>query len=217
MNPKDLAARLASALRRKDQDPNIELAIELANGREETCVEELFRLLDTGPKKQRHDALKVLYEVAQREPDLVLPFLERLLDGLASRDNRILWGTLYALSALVELAPEPLMEHLPRILDASARSTVIAKDKTMLILVGLAADERFHQAVLPELLAHVEAAATNQFPTYAERAAEVLLPPELPRLIALIEAHEGLDAHPAKRRRMDTLLRRIQRQRTMPT
>lgn len=205
----NLARRLASAQRRKDQHPNIDLAIELVDGWDEDAVTELFALLDAGPKKQRHDALKVLYEIGIRAPELLLPHFDELIDALDTRDNRILWGCIYALRSLVDQAREQLMACLPLILDAAERSTIIARDKAMYILVALASDERYHDAVTPLMLRHIETAATNQFPTYAERAEPTLRPEEAPLLIAIIEAHDGLEAHPAKRRRMDKLLRRL--------
>ncbi|MCP4810500.1 MAG: hypothetical protein GY884_34635, partial [Proteobacteria bacterium] len=181
-----IADRLASALARKDQHPNIDLAVELVDSWDEDALVELFALFDAGTKPQRHDAIKVIYEVGSRAPELLLPHFDDLVDALMERDNRILWGTVCALRTLIDHALPLLAEHLPLILDAAARSTVIAKDKTVHILVALASDERYRDAAVPELLRLVEEAATNQFPTYAERAATCLREDEWPRLVALI-------------------------------
>jgi hypothetical protein len=205
-----IAHRLAGKRTPRTEEPNIRLAEDVCAKGDIDAVAELGELLDAGRKKQRHDALKVLYEIGLRKPELVVPQLENLIDQLDGRDNRILWGTIYALSTIAQLAPKQLMGFLPVILAASDRATVIAKDKAMLILAELCMQEDSHKAVVPKMLNHVAEAAVNQFPTYAERAEPSLRGPERKRLAKIIRARVDVDEYPAKRKRMDKLLLKLE-------
>lgn len=205
----DVARRLAAATRRKDFQPNVELAIELVDTWDEAAVKQVFELVENGTKRQAHDAIQVAFEIARREPELVQPYFETLIDLLRSSDNRLLWGTLNALSGLVTLEAQRLYAHLDQILDGAARASVIGRDKTLVILTGLMQTPRYKKRVTPLLLAHVKAAAINQFPTYAEAAATCLPDAALPALVKLIHAQRELADYPAKEKRMQRLLVRI--------
>jgi len=205
-----IAHRLASALKRKDQAPNIELAIDIVEAEDCEATRELAELLATGTKSQRHEALKVLYEIGYREPAMLAPHIELLFDELDSSNNRTLWGAMIALSTLVAANPTRIMKGIDQLMDAAERSSVIAKYHMVKILVALAALPRHHNEVMPHLFQMVESAAINQFPTYAERAAEVLIQPsEAKRLITLIEARHFPANHAAKARRMAKLVRSL--------
>ncbi len=202
----DIARRLTAATRRKDFQPNVELAIELVDTWDEAAVQQVFELVENGSKRQAHDAIQVAFEIAQREPELIQPHLDTLIDLLRSRDNRLLWGALYALSGLVAIDAKRLYAHLDQILDGAARASVIGRDKTLVILVGLMRTKRYTKRITPLLLAHVQAAAINQFPTYAEAAATCLPDNALPALVKLIKARRDLAEYPAKQKRMQRLL-----------
>ena len=79
----------------------------------------------------------------------------------------------------------------------------------MPLLAGLATHRRFDRGVLPEMLRHVEQARINQLPTCAERAAPVLRPGYRASLAQIIDARIEIEGQPAKRKRMDMLLRKL--------
>ena len=61
--------KLASALGRNDERPNVELAEVLAARPNAASVTELVELLSTGTVAEQNDAIKVLYELGERKPD----------------------------------------------------------------------------------------------------------------------------------------------------
>lgn len=87
--------KLASALGRNDEQPNVELAEALAARPDAAAVAELAGALATGPTAVSNDAIKVLYELGALKPELVaphaaaghgakaLPILLERLDGAA--------------------------------------------------------------------------------------------------------------------------------------
>ena len=205
-----IAHRLAGNCKPRSEARNIKLAEEICEEDDHEAIAELGVLLDSGRKKQRHDSLKALYEVGLRKPELVLPQLENLFDQLDDRDNRVLWSSIYCLMTITPLVPEKIFNGLPMILAACTRTSIIGQDKTMFLLVELCSREAYHKATVAPMLAHISAAATNQFPTYAERAEPCLRGPERARLAQLIRSRKDLDKYPAKRKKMDKLLQKLE-------
>ncbi len=91
-----LPDQLASALDRRDEQPNIELAKQLAKQTELSGeVLELISIVKHGNKPEQHDAIKVLYELADLKPNAFADKLEFVFDLLKTKDNRVLWGRAY--------------------------------------------------------------------------------------------------------------------------
>lgn len=203
-----IADRLASALDRRDEAPNIALAEEIADKGDTRAVAELMDLLSTGSKALRHDAIKVLYEAGDRNPALIAPHRFAFVRLLETRDNRMLWGALTALAAIAPYDPDALAPHLDAILAAADNGSVIAKDKAMTILLALAATSAHRNTAWPLLLARLEAAAPNQLPMYAEQALPVA-GPEGAALAATLTARLGDMPTPAKRRRVEKVITKL--------
>ena len=178
--------RLATALGRNDERPNVELAEKIAAKGDKTAVKELVAALTTGTTAVQNDAIKVLYETAALWPDLVAPHVSAFIALLNSKNNRTVWGTLQAIETLTPIRAKQVAAALPAILAAADKGSVIAKDKAVGILVRLAA-AGYGEAALPAALARLEDAAPNQFPTYAEQIAAVADAASKPMLMAIIE------------------------------
>lgn len=204
-----IEARLATALERNDEQPNIALAEALARSGNRADIAELAGLLTTGTKPVRHDAIKAFYELGERRPDLISPYLDRLIGLLATKDNRMLWGAMSALAALAPGQAEKLMPHLNQVLDAADRSSVIAKDKCMTILAALNSNARFTGIVTPVILNRLRHAAVNQTPMYAELAASTIAPADIPAFREVIEQRLAAMSFPAKRKRLEKVLKAL--------
>lgn len=201
--------RLASALGRNDERPNIELAEALAASADAAAVAELVAAL-AGPMGVASDAIKVLYELGERRPELVAPYAEEFIALLASKNNRMVWGALAAIATVAALRADSVLAALDAILAAADASTVIAKDKGNAMLVNLAKAGHAAQ-VLPILLSRLGDAAPNQFPTYAEQIAAVVDAGHKPKLIEILEARlPGVEGR-AKRARVEKLLTKLRK------
>lgn len=204
-----IAARLASALGRNDERPNGELAEDLAASGNTEDVAELATLLVTGMKPARHDAIKALYELGERRPELIAPHADIFLDLLSTKDNRMLWGAMSALAALAPAAPEKLAENLDIILAAADCASVIARDKAMILLASLATDPRFEPVAAPRLLQRLGKSAVNQVPMYAELTAPVMHGKNLDKFRQTVMTWHDVLPMPAKKRRLERLLRML--------
>lgn len=202
-------AQLASALGRNDERPNVELAERLARTADARAIGELVAALRQGPTAVQNDALKVLAELGARRPELVAPHLDAFVGMLASPNNRNVWGALQTIDTVTRARPAEVLAALPQIIAAADRSSVIAKDKTMSILSRLALEGHADRTG-PILLERLAGAAPNQFPKYAELTLPAVDGAQRrQRLAAILEQRlKGISA-PAKRKRVEQVLKRL--------
>jgi len=201
-----ILGRLASALGRNDERPNVELAEALAAAPDVAAVGELVAVL-SGPAAVSNDAIKVLYELGARRPEVVAPHVDAFLKLLGSKNNRNVWGALQAIEAVTQVVPDAVAAALPSIITAADGGSVIAKDKAVQILCKLVTAG--HPEVQPVLLERVDAAAPNQFPMYAEAASVVVDAAHRERLARILEARLMRIETSAERVRVEKSLRRL--------
>ncbi len=72
----DILSKLASALGQKSEAPNVALAEALAKRPNPEAISALVSALTTGTIAVQGDAIKVLYELGERRPELIAPHLE---------------------------------------------------------------------------------------------------------------------------------------------
>ncbi|WP_297104322.1 hypothetical protein [uncultured Devosia sp.] len=203
-----VADRLSGSMDRRDEAPNIALAEEIAAAGDSAAVSELIALIGSGTTRQRNDAIKVLYEIGARKPELIVGYCGVFLEALGSRTNRQVWGAMQALDSVAALRAEQIAAELPQIIEAADRGSVIAKDRCTSILTKLARAGYADKAV-PILVERLKTAAPNQFPTYAEETASVVTPEAKPGLIRTIRERLAGITQRAKRERMEKLLRKL--------
>jgi len=201
--------RLAGALGRRDEEPNIALARDLADSGDVAGVAALAAALGTAPRPVRHDAIKALYELGALRPDLVRPHAGAFLAAMNGPDNRLVWGALAALDTLAPYDPGLIAAHLPEILAAAERGSVIARDKAVSMLATLASQDEPVPGAWPALLAMVRGAAANQAAMYAEAALRAAPMNDPTALADAVRTRRDGIAAPAKRARLDKVLRRL--------
>lgn len=201
--------QLACALGRADEQPNVDLAIRISKTGNKSHVTELIACLDNKKTAIRSDAIKVLYEIGERKPELITPYVDKFISGLKHKDNRMRWGAMSALSAVSKAKPELLGPHIVTIVDAMDEGTVITRDRGVYILCDLASVKKYHRDCMELLLDQVEHAPVNQMPMYAEKTAEVLSPPYKSRLVQTINRRRDVFAIPTKAKRLEKLLRSL--------
>ena len=200
--------RLAGALDRRDEAPNVELAEAIVAQNDTAAINELAEAVRSGPARQANDALKVLYEVGARRPDLVGGECPIFIQALKSSNNRTVWAAMTALDSVAEQRAAALVAELPAIIEAADRGSVIAKDHCNSILIKLARAGYGDKAV-PLLVDRLRHAAPNQFPTYAEAMAPVIPPEAKPGFLAVLTQRLGDFAQGSKRQRVEKLLARL--------
>lgn len=200
--------RLAGAIDRRDEQPNIALAEDIAAGGDLAAVAELAEAVRSGPTRQANDALKVLYEIGARNPELIAAQCPVFVAALRSANNRRVWGAMSAIDTVAERRAATLVAELPAIIAAADRGSVIAKDHCNSILVKLARSG-YGELAVPILVERLKTAAPNQFPTYAEAIAPVLTEETRPGFLAVLKERIGSIVQESKRKRVEKVMAKL--------
>jgi hypothetical protein len=200
--------KLAGALDRRDEQPNVALAETIAANGDLTAVAELAEAVRSGPVRQANDAIKVLYEIGARNPELIAAQCPVFVEALRSSNNRKVWGAMSAIDTVAERRAQALVDELPAIIAAADKGSVIAKDHCNSILVKLAR-AGYGDLAVPILVERLKTAAPNQFPSYAEAIAPVLTPEARPGFMAILRDRLGGLLQESKRRRVERVMSKL--------
>jgi HEAT repeat protein len=203
-----ILSQLAGALGRRDEIPNVALAEALAQNPNPDAIAALVAALTTGTVSVQGDAIKVLYELGERKPELITRHTETFVALLATRNNRLQWGIMTALDSLGVVESKRLSTHLKVIVTAAERASVIGKDKAVSLLCKLHAAGS-SQATWGALVRLLDDAANNQFPSYVEQVERVAQGAHRAELAAMISARLPLVPQPAKTKRLTATLKRL--------
>ncbi len=198
---------LASALGRKDEQPNIDLAVKIVDSNDTLSIKELVNVALQSKKAMQYDSIKVLYEIAQRLPKLVSPYIAELLAVLASRDNRMQWGAMTALASLVNEKPQEIASNLPTLTKVAQDGSVITRDNYVKLLVNLSSYDKHYKKSVELLFDELTASPVNQLPMYAEYIQPVIKDHNGRQFIEILSARlDGVDK-PSKRKRIEKVIR----------
>jgi hypothetical protein len=206
---KSILEQLASSLGHRDEQPNIDLAVKIARSANKEQVTELITFLGDKKSAVRYDALKVLYEIGERKPELIAGHLKIFLQTLRHKDNRMQWGAMSALSSLSRTKPQLLAPYLVDIVKAMDVGTVITRDHGIYILCHVATLKKYHGDCLELLFEQLEKAPVNQLPMYAEKTAEIISAPYVKRLLGILGSREDVVEIPSKAKRIEKLARQL--------
>ncbi|MGB3335721.1 MAG: hypothetical protein WBA73_00935 [Devosia sp.] len=200
--------KLSGAMDRRDEAPNVALAEAIAASGDLAAVAELADAVRSGPVRQANDAIKVLYEIGARNPELIAAQCPVFVEALRSSNNRKVWGAMTAIDSVVERRAATLVAELPAIIAAADKGSVIAKDHCNSILVKLAR-AGYGDLAVPILVERLRTAAPNKFPTYAEEIAPVLTPETQPGFLAVLRERVGGMLQASKRRRVEKVMAKL--------
>ena len=176
--------RLAHFQNRRDEEPNLILARELAAARDTAGIRELAENLENANAEVQSDCIKVLYEIGALEPGLIAGYAGDFLKLLGSKNNRLVWGGMTALSAalapntvagVAEVSAAELFQSWLTLRDAVETGSVITADQGILALARLAAsDAARRKAIFPYLLKHLATCRPTDVPQRAEKIAAAM-------------------------------------------
>jgi len=162
--------RLASLQNRRDEVPNQELARDLAAKKDKAGIGEIAENLWNKDKNIQADCIKVLYEIGYIEPELIAGYAEDFLKLLKSKNNRLAWGAMIALSATAKVDPDTIFKNLDAVKKAKETGSVIAVDNAISVLANTAsANPKYSAAIFPDLLHHLAFCRPKEVPQHAER------------------------------------------------
>jgi HEAT repeat protein len=161
--------RIAFFQNRRDEVPNQELARALAETQDEAGLAEIAANLAHRNSSVRSDCIKVLYEVGYLAPELIAPYVQDFLSLLASKDNRMVWGGLIALTTIAPLRPDEIGAQAAALVAAVEHGSVISVVWGMRALAQVAAVRPALRAqIVPHLLNQLETCIPRDVPLHAE-------------------------------------------------
>ena len=193
--------KIAFFQNRRDEIPNQALARELATAKDAGGIAEIAENLWHKEPNVQSDCLKVLYEIGYLDPSLIAAYAEDFLRLLKSKNNRLVWGSMIALSTIAELQAEKIFPHLETIQKTMEKGSVITVDAGVMVLAGLAAgnDER-SRVIIPHLLKHLESCRLKEVPQHAEKTLPAINAENKDAFIAILKKRlEAMTAAQASR------------------
>ena len=207
---KNVINKLATSLGRRDDKPNQELAKEIAVSHDRDAVTELIALLKTSKDKRiQSDCLKTLYEIGYVQPELIAPHIPVFVDLLNSKNNRLVWGAMIALDTISQVRPKEIFAHLPTILEATDKGSVITKDHGIGILIHLSAVPEFENTAFDLLMEQLRKCAAKQLPLYAERCLPVIHEKNKERFLSLLKARLHELPRESQKKRIEKVMRTL--------
>ena len=161
---------LASSLGRRDEVPNQELARDLAARRDKAGIREIAENLWNKDKNIQADCIKVLYEIGYIEPKLIADYAEDFVRCLKSKNNRLVWGGMTALTEVAKANPDVVFKYLDQIKKANETGSVITVDNAISTLAWTAAaNEKYNETIFPYLLSHLAGCRPKEVPQHSEK------------------------------------------------
>jgi hypothetical protein len=202
--------KLATSLGRRDENPNIEVAKFIVSKNDKKAVKELVENLSNKSKDIQNDCIKALYEVAYLKPALISEYYKIFVDLLSSKNNRMQWGAMTALSSIVKEVPKELYKALPKVVDVAEKGTVITKDHCYKIMCGLCEDKTLVPKVFPLMIEFLLKSPENQFPTYAENTLPFINDKNKAVFLKTLKSRFNEIETPTKKKRVEKLIRKLE-------
>ncbi|EKQ52661.1 MULTISPECIES: hypothetical protein [unclassified Clostridium] len=163
--------KVAFNIGRNDEEPNINLAIELVELKDLEGIKEIIIGLKNKKEQIANDCIKVLYEIGERNPELIADYVIDFIELLKSRNNRLVWGGMIALSKITFLKPKEVYENIEIIINAYENGSVITRDNSISVFAELSkADKKYEKLMLKKILEHLETCRPKEVGQHAERA-----------------------------------------------
>ena len=170
--------KLSSRTGGKGEEAEVNLAILLAEKPDPQALQELLEGLKSNDKALQADCIKVLYEIGYRNPQQIAPFASDFLPLLNSKNNRMVWGGIIALSTIASRSADTLFPLLEQILKTFEKGSVITKDAGVSVLAGIASSNpEYATKILPMLFEHLKNCRPSSVAQHAERASVAIRPP----------------------------------------
>lgn len=166
--------QLASSLGRRDEVPNQELAKLIVQNNDINAVKEVFENLNNKNKNIQADCIKVIYEIGEMKPKMIVGFCDELVTLLDHKNNRLQWGAMTALNTITNENPHIVYSSLAKIINIADNGSVITNDNCVGILIKLCSIQEYADDAFLLLNERLLKSPTNQLPMYAENALPII-------------------------------------------
>jgi hypothetical protein len=203
--------KIAYNLGRNDEKPNIALAIELCETADLDGIKEIVDGLKNKKFQIANDCIKVLYEIGERRPELIADYVLDFIELLKSKNNRLVWGGMTALSKITYLKPKEVFENIESVIRAYENGSVITRDNSISVFAELAkADKEYEKIMLNKIVEHLANCRPSQVGQHAERAFVCIDKENSEEFVAvLLKRRQHLSD--SQKKRVDKLIKNIEK------
>lgn len=203
--------QLACAQNNNSEVPNQELAKRLAASPDQASLRELAENLWNKDAAIASDCVKVLYEIGYLNPGLIAPYAADFLKLLRSKNNRLVWGGMIALSTVAALRADELYLQVAEIQKVMDKGSVITIDAGVMALAGIAAaNPGYNSTIFPYLLNHLRTCRPKDVPQHAEKVLPAVNADNRAEFIAVITARLD-NATPSQLARLKKAIRQAEK------
>jgi len=206
----NIEQKLSTSLNRRDEEPNIELARRIVETNNIKAIEELFEIVNGNNKNLQNDSIKVIYEIGAMNPMLISTYSTYLLKLLESKNNRLQWGAMTALSTITKEKPDLIFAAMPQIISVADKGSVITNDQCVEILIKLCSLKKYCKQAFPSLIKRIEKSPVNQLPMYAESTMAIIDETNKLPFITLLQKRLPEIEKESKRKRIEKLIKKLQ-------
>jgi len=163
--------KLASAQGSKAETINVELATAMAEAEDSGGISVLVTHLIDKDKAVANDCIKVLYEIGKIKPSLIADYFDVFISLLKSKNNRMIWGAMMAISQIAPLCAEKTDRHFEDIVFAYESGSVITIDYAISVFAEIVKSETENSpAAFEMIIHHLSNCRPKEIPQHAERS-----------------------------------------------
>ena len=180
--------RIAYFQNRLDEVPNQELAKELVESKNTAGIWEIAENLWNKDRNVANDCIKVLYEIGYLAPELIADYVGDFLKFMRSRNNRMVWGAMLALSTIATQKADEIYPCVEEIEQVMETGSVITIDNGVKILAIVASkNEAYRSKIFPYLLNHLTTCRPKDVPQHSEKTLVAVNAANKGEFIAVVE------------------------------
>lgn len=180
--------KLASMQNRRDEVPNVVLALELSSGADANAIGELVANLSGDNKRVQSDCIKVLYEIGKVDAKLISPYVDVFIDALECKSNRVVWGAMTALVSIAPLEAKKIYAKRSKLIDAIDAGSAITVDQGIEALSRVAAsNSRYRKELWPYLSEFLRSCCPRGLAMHATSVSQAISASEVEEFSQIIE------------------------------
>lgn len=180
--------KIAYFQNRRDEVPNQELAKKLVESKDTAGIREIAENLWNKDRNVANDCIKVLYEIGYLAPELIADYVGDFLKFMQSRNNRLVWGAMLALSTIASLKAGAIFPHVEEIEKVMENGSVITIDNGVKILAIVASqNEVYRIEIFPHLFNHLTTCRPKDVPQHSEKTLVAVNAANKGEFIAVLE------------------------------
>ncbi len=196
----------------RNETPNKELAEELADTNNKKGIREISEYLYDKNKSISSDCLSVLYTIGYSKPELIQEYIDDFLKLLESKINRMVWGSMIAISTIAPLKSDYIFSKIDLILKTMKKGTLITEVWGIKTLVKLSiVNKECKTKLLPILFDYLEKCRPVDFVTRVETILPVIASSEENEIVDRIIEIKITELSDSQTKKLRTILKKTRK------